>query len=154
MSHELEAAKAPRVRALVLLAIANSGASKLYELALAQQSSNTPDVRHAAIQAIRLMEDVRVEPRLTELLAAADESDIQSTLQALGRRETTTQALVTRVQAVARTHPAPMVRREAVLTLVKWREKWPAVELVIKECAEKDTDRRVREAALGKASPP
>ena len=47
-----------------------------------------------------------------------------------------------------------MVRREAVLTLVKWRERWPVVEAVLKECAEKDTDKRVREAALGKASPP
>jgi len=47
-----------------------------------------------------------------------------------------------------------MVRREAVLTLVKWREKWPSVEPVLKECAEKDADKRVREAALGKSSAP
>jgi hypothetical protein len=154
LKQELEAAQSPRVRALVLLAIANSGASPLYELSVAEQSSKTADVRHAAIQAIRLMDDARVEPRLVALLEAKDESDVQSALQALGRRETTTATLVARVQDLARTHTAPMVRREAVLTLVKWREKWPTVEPVLKDCAEKDSDKRVREAALGKATPP
>jgi len=154
LQQELAAAKSPRVRALVLLAIANSGASKLYELALAEQSSTITDVRHSAIQAIRLMDDARVEPRLAQLLESTDESDVQSALQALGRRETTTAPLVERVQELARDHAAAMVRREAVLTLVKWRERWPRVEAVIKERAEKDTDKRVRQAALGKPASP
>jgi hypothetical protein len=121
--------------------------NQLYEQALAEQRSTVPDVRHSAIQAIRLMDEPRVEPRLTELLASSDVSDAQSALQALGRRETTTESLVTRVEELARFHAAPMVRREAVLVLVKWREKWPGTERVIKERAEKDDDKRVRQAA-------
>jgi len=152
LRRELETAKSARVRALALLAIANSGANQLYELALAEQSSTTPDVRHSAIQAIRLMDDPRVEPRLVELLGSADVSNVQSALQALGRRETATESLVTRVQELARSHVAPTVRREAVLVLVKWREKWPSVEPVLKGIAEKDEDKRVREAARGKAT--
>lgn len=147
LHQELSAAKSERVRALVLLAIANSGARGLYERALAEQQSAVPDVRQAAIQAIRLMEDPRVEPRLTELVSGADATDVQSALQALGRRETATESLVTRVQELARSHAAPLVRRESVLVLIRWRQKWPRVEATLKDCAQKDDDKRVREAA-------
>jgi len=147
LQEELIAAKTARRRALVLLAVANSGASQLFEAALADQASKTPDVRHAAIQAIRLMDDARVEPRLSELLGAADESDVQAALQALGRREAKSQASVELVERLAVSHAAATVRREAVLALVKWRENWPRVEAVIKERNETDPDKRVREAA-------
>ncbi len=147
LQQELSTAKTARRRALVLLAVANSGASQLFEAALADQASKTPDVRHAAIQAIRLMDDARVEPRLSALLGAADESDVQAALQALGRREAKAQASVELVERLAGSHAAARVRREAVLALVKWRENWPRVEAVIKERNEKDPDKSVRQAA-------
>ncbi len=153
IQQELEGAQTAAAQAQVLLAIANSGATALYERAIAAQGSKASEVRHAAIQALRLMDDPRVEPRLVELLGAEDEGDVQSALQALGRRETSTETLVKRVEEIASTHAAAMVRREAVLVLIKWREKWPRVEPVLVRCAEKDADKRVREAAGSRAKP-
>lgn len=156
LERELEAtqgATTPRAvadRVLVLLAVANSGEPRFFDQVVPDQDARDAKVRHAAIQAIRLMDDPRVEPRLLGLSSRTDEGDLAAALQALGRREVDMEATVKRVVELAKGSPEAMVRREAVLALVKWRERWPVVEATIKDRHDNDADRRVREAAYVK----
>lgn len=104
----------------VLLGIANSGASELYDAVLPYQESDKKDVRDAAIQAVRLMGDARVDERLVLLLSKPHAEDVRSGLHALRPRPSPPAAVVDQVKALARAHPEPDVRREAVLVLEAW----------------------------------
>lgn len=146
----LEQAKRSGDRVVVLLAISNSAESAFYEAVLPYQDDPDARVREAAIQAIRLMPDARVEPRLASLLERKDTADVKAALQAFGRREVENRANVSTVLSLAAKHEQGPVRREAVLTLVKWRERWPEVEGTIRDRHDHDPDERVRQAAYVK----
>jgi HEAT repeat protein len=126
-----------------LLAIANSGAKEFYDDVLPLQSSDDAGVRDAAIQAIRLMQDARVEPRLVELLQSKNAGDLRAALHALRPRSPEKDSTVSAVERLALDAEEPMVRREAVLVLKKWQESKPAVSKVLDRLKAKETDERV-----------
>lgn len=148
LAAELKRAKSPEEQERCLFAIANSGDARFFERAVELQSSSDPKVREAAIQAIRLMKEDRVEGTLTALLQGTQKPAEQvSILAALAQRKRVSEATVKLVESSTDAKLDAEVRRQAVLTLGAWRAKWPRVLDVLKRLATSDTDARVREAA-------
>lgn len=131
-----------------LLAIANSGDARLFDAVIPFQSSANDEVREAAIQAIRLMKDDRVEPTLTDLLSKTKSAgETTALLAALEQRHTVTEKTVELVESKTAPELDAGVRRQAAVTLGVWRKKWPRVVPVLERMAKSDPDARVREAA-------
>lgn len=148
IASELKKAKSSEQKKRALLAVANSGDVSLFEPAAAFQVSEDPEVRAAAIQAVRLMMDSRVEPLLASRLKAAESpSEIEATLSALEQRKVVEESTVALVEAKTKPDADAVVRRQAAITLGKWRNRWPRVENVLEQLAKSDPDARVREAA-------
>jgi len=129
-----------------LLGIANSGSALFFDDVLPLQSHPKKGVRDAAIQAIRLMKDKRVEPRLRELLARKKAEDLRSALHAISRIKPKDHATILAAITLVK-HTNADVRREAVLALKTWEPDWPEVTPVLKEVRAKETDKRVLQAA-------
>jgi hypothetical protein len=148
LGKELEKAASPTRRAMVLLAIANSGAAELFDAVVPHQAAEETPVREAAIQAIRLMPHPGVERRLVELLDRAESRfETVAVLTALSKRTAVSESTARRVQNLTAPTEAPEVRREAVLTLLAWSKQWPDLQDVLRSLAESDEDPRVREVA-------
>lgn len=150
-----EARKSARAseRIMPLLAIANSGDVSFYELVLPDQDNADKAVREASIQAVRLMEDPRIEPRLVELAGRKSKHDVRAALHALGRRTIAFKTTVDMVEKIALSDENADVRRAAVLSLIGWLDRWPSVKTTISTVAEKDSDQKVRVAAGRGADP-
>lgn len=130
-----------------LLAVANSGDVRFFETVQAQLKAPQREVRDAAIQAVRLMDDARVEPLLVEVLKRNDAGDIRAALHALRPRETKQATTVNAVSQLALEHTEALVRREAVLVLKKWRSDHPEVDATLNKVRATDQDQRVLSAA-------
>lgn len=148
LEQQLKGAKTASERATVLLAISNSASAALFDAAVSYQQDKDTSVRQAAIQAIRLMPQPEVEVRLREALSRKDQGDVLAALHSLGRRPQASRESVDRVEAIAKGDPSAEIRREAVQVLVLWSQIWPNLVPVLAEIREKDTDKRVREAAV------
>jgi hypothetical protein len=138
---------APGDLATVLLAISNSGSAELFEAAVSYQKHKDATVRHAAIEAIRLMPQAAVESRLRDVLDRDDRGDVMAALHALGRRPKATRESVDRVETIAKQDPSGQVRREAALVLGLWSQMYPALIPVLTELREHDPDQHVRAVA-------
>jgi hypothetical protein len=147
LASQLKAATDPGDQATVLLAISNSGSPELFDLAVSYQSHKNARVRHAALEAVRLMPQPAVEARLREALSRADRGDVVAALHALGRRPSATKESVDRVEAIAKQDPSADVRREAVLVLGLWSQMYPALVPVLAAIRDHDADARVRDVA-------
>lgn len=131
-----------------LLAIANTGDAGFYEQALALQEEQDPQVREAAILAVRLMRDSRVEPRLVELLKTHSTlNEAITILSSLAHRTTVQEATVQLVKQHTQAEKDAAERREATMTLAAWQKQWPQIRETLSHLAEQDPDARVREAA-------
>jgi hypothetical protein len=145
---QLKSAKTSEEKKLALLAVANSGDGSLFDQAKAFQVSDDPEVREAAIQAVRLMKDKRVEPLLVSLLEKAEaQSEVVTILSALEQRKRVEERTVALVEKRTKPESDAVVRRQAAITLGKWRDQWPRVAKVLETLAKSDPDARVREAA-------
>lgn len=145
---ELRAAKTDKERETCLLAIANSGDAALFDQVLPYQKSEIEPVRVAAISAIRLMRDERVEPTLRALLADEQRpGDLTAILASLEQRKPVAEETVRVVEARTSAETSPAVRRQAVLALANWRTQYPRLVEVLAALAAADPDARVREAA-------
>ena len=145
---ELKSAKTPEEKKRALLAVANSGDPALFDQAKAFQVSDNPEVRQAAIQAVRLMKDKRVEPLLASLLKEAEPpSEVEAILSALEQQKRVEESTVALVEERTKPVVDAVVRRQAAITLGKWRSQWPRVDKVLEQLAKSDPDARVREAA-------
>jgi len=111
------------------------------------QQHDDAGVRHAAIQAIRLMPQPEVEETLRAVLDRKDRSDVVAALHSLGRRPKASRESVDRVETLARHDPSAEVRREAALVLGLWNQTWPELAAVLADLREHDPDARVREVA-------
>lgn len=131
----------------VLLAISNSGSAELFQPVLSYQTHADAPVRHAALQAVRLMPQPEAEGRLREALSRTDRSDVVEALHALGRRPNATRESVDKVETLAKNDPSADVRREAALVLSLWSQLWPSLVPVLAALHENDPDQRVREVA-------
>lgn len=153
LSKQLQAAHTSDERETVLLGIANAGSGELYDAVLKYQDDSTTSVRDAAIQAIRQMPRPEVEPRLVALLDRKSIDDVRSALHALGRRDASKQTTVDRVTQLALHHGDPDIRREAVLVLVHWLEKYPSLAATLAEIRQNDGNERVRDVATPLSAP-
>lgn len=147
LARQLKLATSPGDLATVLLAISNSGSAELYQAAVSHQKDHDASVRHAAIEAIRLMPQAAVEVRLREVLASSDRSDVLAALHALGRRPKSSRESVDRVESIAKNDPSAEIRREAALVLGLWSQQWPELVPVLADLREHDADQRVRDVA-------
>lgn len=148
IASELKKAKTSEEKERALLAVANSGDVSLFEPAAAFQGAEDPGVRGAAIQAVRLMKDNRVEPLLASRLKAAESpSEVETILSALEQRKRVEESTVALVEAKTKPEADAVVRRQAAITLGKWRAQWPRIVPVLEQLAKLDPDARVREAA-------
>ncbi len=130
-----------------LLAVANSADTHFFDLVLPLQKGGEREVRDAAIQAVRLMEDKRVEPLLLNILQRNDAGDIRAALHAFRPRQTENQAVFAQVSKLALDHGEALVRREAVLVLKKWRSEHPKLNETLEKVRSTEEDKRVlREA--------
>lgn len=130
-----------------LLAVANSGESRFFEMVKPFQTHPKRAVRDAAFQALRLMKDKRVEPLLAEALQSESATDLRAALQAFRPRTTESEAIVGRVAELALEHKEALVRREAVLVIKKWKADFPRLEEVLEKVRATDGDERVLRAA-------
>lgn len=130
-----------------LLAVANSGESRFFEMVEPFRTHPKREVADAAYQALRLMKDPRVEPLLAEGLESESASDLRAALQAFRPRRTENKAIVGRVSELALEHKEALVRREAVLVIKKWKSDYPELEGTLEKVRKTDNDQRVLRAA-------
>lgn len=123
LERQLAAAQRPSDLEPVLYAIANGGSDELLDEVVAYQKSDDPTIQAAAIQAIRLMKDGRVEPRLRELLQSKSNVPIKAAIEALAVRNGVGEKTIERVCQLASTHSLDSVRQAAVEALSNWADE-------------------------------
>jgi hypothetical protein len=143
---DLAAARTPGDRRQALLVLGNTGAPEVLAAARPYLVAPEPEVRSAAVAALRWMPGPEVDALL--LRALKEDEDQGTRLEALTALELrpATSAVVAGLREAARADRVVTARLAALALLARWREAYPEAEAALREAAN-DPVAEVRSAA-------
>ena len=142
----LNSATDDATRVTALRAIANSANARAFDKVVPFFSNERPEIRVAAVEAVRLMQHPEVDARLA---SAMQDPRVEVRLAAVEapRRRTPTDELLTGVRAAAQSDRDAHVRLAAVKTLVEWLPAKPELRGPLAQIAKADAVEDVKQAA-------
>jgi hypothetical protein len=140
-----EAKTLPEI-ALCLDALGNTGDERALPLIEPFLRSPSPELRDAAIPALRLIPGERPDQLLAALAVSSDEAARKLAVQAMGHREPSP-ALLAALEDRARRDAEPSIRTQVALTLGMFLPGAPQALPLLRWQAEHDVDPSVRKAA-------
>ncbi|MBD1846969.1 HEAT repeat domain-containing protein [Cyanobacteria bacterium FACHB-63] len=144
----LQTTKQPEEQRHLLLVLGNVGTSELLSVIEPFTQNQDAALKAAATAALRNIPDVRVTPILIQILEKdADDNVRLEAAIALGLREMTPESFS--AQKATFTKDSSVKVRLAILnTLWQAREAYPEVVAIVKNAADKDSDKDVKETAM------
>jgi len=143
----LEQAKSPQDRVDVLRALANSGSSSAFSAVEPLLTEQAPQVRAAAIDALRLMNHPGVDAIVAAALTRADRDMQAAAIDAMSVREPSP-VLVRALDSAVQSSDLPdQLRIKAVKVMGYWLHKQPELRPTLARLAESDKLEQVRQAA-------
>lgn len=137
---ELKESKSDDWKVVVLRGIANSGNGKAFEMVEPFLKEPSAQLREAAVEAIRLMQEPRVDTVLQNVLAnETDDSVRVAALDACGMRPMTPTLLQT-VRSAGLTSKTTRTRRRAIQVLAAWAPENPEAKTALNSIAALETN--------------
>lgn len=144
---ELRKKQSPTGTAQTLRGIANTGATSALESVIPFLQAASEEVRAAAVDALRLMHDPRVDALLVQVLLTDPKKTVRRGAAEAASARDPSEALLTGLQNAVTTDPDVKVRRQAVDTLIVWLPKHPELKLALETVARDDTRPSLKRAA-------
>jgi hypothetical protein len=146
-SRELASAPTPEAQKPYLLALGNAGSADGLPAVKRFIEDANPDLRGAAVRALRFLESAEAEGLILRALASDPEAEVRTQAAgALDKRELTPAAFEIEKNAFLN-DASPLVRLAVMGNLWKARREFPAVKGLIEQAARNDPSKDVREAA-------
>jgi len=146
-SRELSSARTPETQKPYLLALGNAGSADGLPALKRFIEDLNPDLRGAAVRALRFLESAEAEGLILRALASDPEAEVRTQAAgALDKREMTHAAFETEKNAFLK-DTSPLVRLAVMGNLWKARHEFAEVKGLIEQAARNDPSKDVREAA-------
>jgi HEAT repeat protein len=154
---ELKKKQSPTSTAQTLRGISNSGLTSALESVTPFLQAPSEEVRAAAVNALRLMKDSRVDTLLVQaLLTDTKKSVRRAAAEGTSLREPS-ETLITGLQNAVTADPDVKVRRQVLDTLIAWLPSHPELKVSLEAVAQKDDRpslKRTAQAALAPTPAP
>jgi HEAT repeat protein len=145
---ELKSSQDPQATVHLLRGISNSAYSGALSAVEPFLSHEDPDVRTAAVDGIRLMQDPRVDGLLAaQLRDLSTGSDVRLAAVAACGHRPATKALLEPLLERAREDEGRSVRHAAIRQLGEWKTQFPEARTVLSQIANGKDEDPIREAA-------
>jgi len=137
---ELQETKSDDWKVIVLRGIANSGNGKAFETVEPLLKESAAQIREAAVESIRLMQEPRVDTVLQSVLAnETDDSVRVAALDACAMRPMTP-ALLQTVTSTGLTGKSTRIRQRAIQVLASWAPENPEARTALKSITAMETN--------------
>lgn len=140
-------------RVTALRAIANSANARAFDKVTPFFSNERPEIRVAAVEAVRLMQHPAVDARLASAMRDP-RVDVRVAAVEAPRRRTPTDTLLAGVRAAAQSDGDAHVRLAAVNTLLEWLPAKPELRGLLAQIAKQDSVDDVKQAARASSGKP
>ncbi len=141
----------------LLRGIANAGLASALPAVQPHLRSKSESIRGAAVSALRLMNDPRVDPLIVEALLNDPKKTVRRAAAEAADLRGSSETLLTGLQNAVTSDPDVKVRRQVLETLIKWLPDHPelrAALAVVEKDDKRPSVRRTAGDAIAKFSAP